>query len=286
METNATYKFKKNESFYIRDGWFEKALNEIAEQKVPNVFSKNLGSKLLGIGSNMAKGLKYWLQAANIIEPSVNKTELTDFGECIRDYDRYFETDFTWYLVHLFLCSNKYECPVFYAIFNSNVKKAKKSDLVNLILSEVSDGSSEVKQSYAEDDLSIFLKSYLRDDEIYNPEDNYVCPLSGLKLLKKNGDFFEKQRPVLSKLSYLVVYYSLSIIYKFKSFNIEDSFTAINGPMFLFNLDKNGYLQYLEEIQRSGLVTINKTAGLNAVYFEKKLSLRDVFEMNFGGLEK
>lgn len=56
--------------------------------------------------------------------------------------------------------------------------------------------------------------------------------------------------------------------------------------MFLFNLDKNGYLQYLEEMQRSGLVTINKTAGLNAVYFEKKLSLRDIFEMNFGGLEK
>lgn len=234
----------------------------------------------------MSKGLKYWLQAANIIDLSLNKTELTGFGKCIRDYDRYFETDFTWFLVHLFLSSNKFECPVFYTFFNSNIKKTRKSDLINLIISEISDGSFEVKQSYVEDDVNIFLKSYLRDDESFNPEDNYVCPLSALKLLKKSGDFIEKQRPILSKLSYLTVYHSLSIIYKFKSFNIEDSFTELNGPVYLFNLDKNGYLQYLEEMQRSGLITINKTAGLNVVYFEKKLSLRDIFEMKFGGLEK
>lgn len=48
METNVTYKFKKNESFYIRDGWFEKALNEIAEQKVPNVFFKKSWIKTFG----------------------------------------------------------------------------------------------------------------------------------------------------------------------------------------------------------------------------------------------
>ena len=286
MKNGATYKFKKNESFYIRDGWFEKALNEIADKNVPNVFSKNLGSKILGIGSNMAKGLKYWLQVANIIEPLINKTELTEFGKCIRDHDRYFESDFTWYLVHMFLCSNKYECPVFYAVFNSGIKKIKKAELANLVMSDISDDSFEVKPSYVEDDLSIFLKSYLRDDEVYNPEDNYVCPLSSLKLLKKNGEFIEKQRPILTKLSYLIVYYSLSVVYKFNSFNIEDSFGVINGPIHLFNLDKNCYLQYLDEMQRNGLITINKTAGLNAVYFEKKLTLRNIFEANFGRLGK
>ena len=52
---NNSLKFKKNESFYIRDGWIEKALNAINENPEINIFSKNNGMKVLGIGSNMVK---------------------------------------------------------------------------------------------------------------------------------------------------------------------------------------------------------------------------------------
>lgn len=51
-------KFKKNESFYIRDGWFDKALNTIAENQENNIFAKNNGIRMLGIGANMVKGLR------------------------------------------------------------------------------------------------------------------------------------------------------------------------------------------------------------------------------------
>ena len=116
MNQKTNYKFKKNESFYIRDGWFEKAVCTIADtcDKIPNVFSKNLGPQLLGIGANMAKGLKYWLQAANIIEMSSTKSELTNFGKLIYNYDPYFETEFTWFLIHYYLCTDKENCPIFY----------------------------------------------------------------------------------------------------------------------------------------------------------------------------
>ena len=73
------------------------------------------------------------------------------------------------------------------------------------------------------------------------------------------------------------------MLYEFKPFKIEDSMNDINSPYLLFNLDKNMYLQYLEDMKKNGLITINKTAGLNTVYFEKKLTLEDVFEMYFGG---
>ena len=61
-------KLKRNESFYIREGWFEKAINCIADNEGVNIFYKNDGISYLGIGSNMVKSLKYWLKAANIIE--------------------------------------------------------------------------------------------------------------------------------------------------------------------------------------------------------------------------
>jgi hypothetical protein len=45
------------------------------------------------------------------------------------------------------------------------------------------------------------------------------------------------------------------------------------------------YLQYLDEMRKNGLVTINRAAGLNTVYFEKQLSLNHIFEEQYGGSE-
>lgn len=283
MEAKANYKFKKNESFYIRDGWFEKALCTIKENKVPNVFSKNLGSQLLGIGANMAKSLKFWLQAANIIEPSSSKAELTLFGELIAKYDPYFEDTFTWFLIHYFLCIDKERNPIFYSFFNSEIKSIRRNELLNYLVNDFSDSAIPVRGDYVDDDIGVFLKTYLGDGAINNPEDNYICPLSSLKLIKKKDDLIKKQKPVYSKLSFFAVYYALGRVFNNKSFNIEDSFDIEGSPFKIFNLDKNNYLQYLEEMQRNSLITINKTAGLNTVYFEQKASLGNAFKMYFDG---
>lgn len=283
MLNNQTLKFKKNESFYIRDGWFEKAINTIDADKEINVFAKNNGTSMLGIGSNMVKGLRYWLQASKLISSTATKTSLIEFGNLVLQWDRYFETDFTWFLVHYFLCTNYIECPVFYGVFSSDLKSFKKQDLITYLHNLYLSDGFDVKNEYIDDDLGVFLKSYLNEEVIQNPEDNYVCPLSNLKLLKKRADKIEKTRPVFSTLSYLIVYYALAELYKFKPFNIEDSFDEPTSPYKIFNLDKNMYLQYLEEMKKNKLIEINKTAGLNVVYFKKKKKLEEVFEDYFGG---
>ena len=145
MDKKNSYKFKKNESFYIRDGWFEKALNTIADDN-EYVFSKNNGPRYLGIGANMAKSLKYWFQASNLAVSISSKTILTETGESIFKYDRYFESDFTWYLIHYNLCSNRFECPIFYSFFNSNIKKINKNDLVAFLVETITDDEQEIKK--------------------------------------------------------------------------------------------------------------------------------------------
>lgn len=277
-------KFKKNESFYIRDGWFEKAINTIEENANINIFAKNNGILMLGIGSNMVKGLRYWLQASNLITLESAKTALTNFGKCIFKYDRYFEDNFTWFLIHYFLCINYEECPIFYGIFNNDIHSFKKNEAVNFLKQKFSADGYDTKEEYIDLDTSIFLKSYINDEIISNPEDNYVCPLSSLKFLKKNKDKIEKTKPLYHKLSYLIVYYALLQLYpKIDSFKIEDSFTMEKSPYLLFNLDKNMYLQYLEQMRNNDLITINRTAGLNTVYFEKRMSLEQIFNEYFGG---
>lgn len=280
---NNPLKFKKSESFYIRDGWIEKAINSINDNPEINIFSKNNGMKILGIGSNMVKGLKYWLQAANLIESKGKDIVLSQFGQLLIKYDKYLENNFTWFLIHYFLSTNMEECPIFYGIFNNDIKSFTKNEAIEMFISQFTNYGYVFKKEYVEDDLNVFIKTYVSDNISDNPEDNYVCPLSNLKLIIKKKDKFTKTRPIYANLSYLIVYFSLLMLYREGSFIIEESIEEYNSPYRIFNLDKNMYLQYLEEMKKNGLITINKTAGLNTIYFEKRISLENIMEEYYGG---
>jgi len=282
MKHQKQYRFKRNETFYIRDGWFGKAINAINENK-RNIFRKNDGVEFLGIGANMVKSLKYWLQAADIIDKKINSNRLTDFGKLLNYYDSYLDKSFSWFLIHYFLVTNEFDCEIFWYIFNSNIKDFKKETMRDTLIKYYLDIDNNLKEKYIENDFNVFLKSYVIDKNGGNPEDNYICPLSYLKLLEKRGDIYHKRSPLYNELSYLIVFYALQECFNNKSFNIEDSLNTTNSPFRIFNLEKNTYLQYLDDIKRHGLITVNKTAGLNIVYFEKKLELKDIFRAYFGG---
>ena len=274
-------RFKKSESFSIREGWFQKAINAI-KQKGISVFSKNNGIAVLGIGSNMVKGLKYWLQASHILDKKGEKlTE--DFGELLFANDRYLDSPFSWFLIHFNLVKNKQDCPIFNLVFNSGMKKFTRSDLLVYLKDAIKAEEPTANEKYIEEDLSVFLRSYINEDPLSNPEDNYACPLSELGLMKKDSKEYRLTRPTYRSLSYLIVFYALESLFTNDSFDIEEAIKGKDSPMRLFNLDKAAFLQYLEEMRHEGLITINKTAGLNTVYFERRLTLPEVFKQYFGG---
>ena len=276
----ASIKLRKHESFYIREGWFEKAINTIHESNT-NIFYKNDGIRYLGIGANMVKSLKYWLKAAGIIDGKEN--ELTQFAQLLLKYDQYLDEPFSWYLIHYNLIANQEECPVFYEIVNSDMNTFSKTDLDEYLFEKFALTDPKINRNSIDSDVTVFLKSYFNDEPATNPEENYVCPLSRLRLIKKDKNGYMKTRPAYTSLSYLIVYYVLSQIYNYDPFDIEDSMHVINSPYRIFNLDKFMYLQFLDEASRNGLINIDRTAGLNTVYFEKKLTLEEVFAEVFGG---
>ena len=273
-------KLKRSESFYIREGWIEKAINTIKEAD-HNIFTKNEGVRYLGIGSNMVKGLKYWLKASNIIADS-KFNELTDFGNTLFMYDRYMDSKFSWFFVHYFLSTNKEDCPIFYYVFSQQpVKSFAKNDLTDLIIEQYTEEAGNINRKNLEADINTFVKSYITEEVITNPENNYACPLSSLNLIKKTRNKYSLCAPAYNSLHYLVVYYALTQLYE-ESFVIEESMELEKSPVKVFNLDKYVYLQYLDEMRQAGLVTINKTAGLNTVYIDEHLTLNQIFERYFG----
>jgi len=272
--------FKKNESFYIREGWISKAINAIYDNPKTNIFSKNSGVMYLGMGSNMVKGLKYWLSAANIISGKENK--LSSFGNLLQKYDQYLEQSFSWFLIHYNLVKNYKECPIFNIVFTDDQKSFDKDSMEEYISNflKEKENCSTISAKYIEADFNIFIHSYYSEDRQTNPEDNYICPLADLRLLKKERDKYTKTSPSFTLLSPLIVFYSLENLYPNQdSFLIEDAMSMKESPCKLFCLEKMKFLQYLDSLQSLGLIRINKTAGLNAVYFNKRLKLNDVFEL-------
>ena len=82
-------KLKGHETFTIREGWLDKGLKAVSDNG--KVFSENYGADALGVGSNMAKAIRYWLKAGKFIEESPkNGAKLTDIAKIWQQHGIYF----------------------------------------------------------------------------------------------------------------------------------------------------------------------------------------------------
>lgn len=66
MAEKVNYKLKGHEKFPLREGWLNKGLMAVSIN--PKVFSGNEGHDHLGVGTNMVKSIRHWMQSCNLIE--------------------------------------------------------------------------------------------------------------------------------------------------------------------------------------------------------------------------
>lgn len=282
MSDKISLKLKRHETFSIREGWLEKAINLLDDN--PNCFAKDNGQQILGIGTNMVKSLRYWVEACGLIKFSQGKGYFyEDLGVFLKNKDPYLNNKTSWWLIHLYLVSNFEYAPVFNTFFNINLNKFDKEQLFNQLKDTLEENYNIGADSSLESDCSILLKSYFSDD-VSNPEDNMTCPLSKLGLISTfDKKIYFKSQPKYNDLDYKVVYYAMinslkkSDLHNGTSFNLEDMYTWKNNPIQLFNLSKSSLFQYLDEMKKNGLISLVKTAGLNTVTITKDLTLVELF---------
>lgn len=276
-------RLKRHGSFYVREGWMEKAISIIHEKNGEGpVFRKEVGVANLGIGAMMVTSLKYWMVASEIIDEKTS--ELTEFGNLLFKYDPYLEYDFSWWMIHQHLVCNFKDSPIFNITFN-NFRKGnfRKEELVDFISGYIKENDYEFgNEKYINDDVSILINTYLKG-KIDNPEDNKISPFAKLELLKHSDDNkYEFSMPRRDKLSFLVVFDCLiKSMDGRESINIDDLAECIDNPMKIFNLDKNTFYLYLNDMKVADLITINKTAGLNMIYINEEYSIEGIDEIVF-----
>lgn len=275
-------KLQRAETFYIREGWIEKVFMAYTEN-AEGAFSSKKGSGVLGIGSNMVKSLRYWVEACCLIDSFNDPFHLSQEGNLLIENDPYMETLFSWELIHYWLVKNKKDAPVFYAFFNHNnwnsISRRQSADDFESYFTE--DGYVDINTSSLQKDIATLISSYYNDDdENKTPEENISCPLARLGLLaKKDSDIYEKQHIKYSNIDYRLLYICLRRWCRDnKSFNIDDAMTEEESPVVCFNMRRDVFLMLLTDMKKNGLITLNRTAGLNVAYLDSEKTDDELFK--------
>ena len=273
------------ETFSIREGWIPKAL-KIIKNYNGNPFLGEDAVVIFGMGSNMIKSIRYYLKLANTITEQNGKVNLNkEYGiDYWIDNDPYFEDEFSYYLFHYLIVTSKIKETVFSYLFNNiNSKTFTKEDIKNDIINYAYADGKELNENTLEKDIDALVSTYYKEDKKSDVENSYVSPLVGLRLLKKldNGSY-EKINGNISKVPIILVFYLIcECIGDNDAISLNELINTANSPSKVFNLNDEYLYSFIDRLKRDRYIRFESTAGLNMIYLNKKLSLKDVIEDHF-----
>ena len=279
-------KFRAHDTFFIRKGWLSKGMERIVEK--PDLFVDKAENPMdiLGIGSNMVKALRYWMQTVGLTqEPKSGRRiqSLTPLGQRIYDNDCYIEELGTLYLLQYKLASQKEEATAWYYFFNEfSMSEFTKEEFVqqlqNYIMMDEDGGSVAIRS--LNDDFSCIINTYLprykSNPGKVSPENNIDCPFGELGLVdiaNKKQKTYKKSIPSAKSFNPWVV---LAVIMDQAEDRDEIALNELlTKPCNIgkvFNLDAITMLDILHDIESIGMLKIIRTAGLDVVHLNSKMT--------------
>lgn len=291
-------KFRAHDTFFIRKGWLNKGLRNVNADAGVFMGSKGNPMDVLGIGANMVKALRYWLQAVKLTsEPAAGRKEqsFTEFGKVIFDNDPYIEEMGTLWLLHYQLASNKDDATAWYYFFNEfKATEFTKEDFVKQLSNYIRINGEEVSERSLEDDYTCIINTYVSrmksNPEKVQPESNIDCPFGELGLIdiaNKKDKLYKKSTPKKDLIHPLVV---LSVILDQANGKEEIKISSIqNDPCNagkIFNLDIITLTALLYKIELMGYIKVIRTAGLDVIRITKDISFIECIEDYYKAINK
>ena len=285
-------RFRAHETFFIRKGWLSKGMKNVAAKPDLFVDHEENPMDILGIGSNMVKALRYWLQAVGITsEPKSGKRlqSFTPLGESIFNNDRYIEEIGTLYLLHYRLASNKEEASAWYYFFNKfSMQEFSKEDFVTLLHNYVlmeGDGEDVALRSLNDDFACIintYLPRYKANPTRVSPESNIDCPFGELGLVDFSSKSDKTYRKTIPSINTINPWITLAIISdrcgEKDEIGLNELLVGECNIGKIFNLDTLSLLEILHNVEKTGTIKIVRTAGLDVIKVIQHLSFQECVE--------
>ena len=293
-------KFRAHDTFFIRKGWLSKGIRSVALK--PDIFVDRNENPMdvLGIGANMVKALRYWLQAVGLTtEPSKGKRtqSLTALGQLIYSNDKYLEELGSLYLLQYKLASNKDDATAWYFFFNDfTMSEFSREEFVEALQKYIrmESGNNDYAIRSLNDDFACIINTYLprykTNANRVSAENNIDCPFGELSLidvLNQRKKTYKKCIPASETLDPWIL---LAVIVDNaggkKEIPLNELLTAPCNIGRVFNLDSITMLDGLYRIEKLGLIKINRTAGLDVIVLQSEFSFIECVENYYASINK
>ena len=292
-------KFRAHETFFIRKGWLSKGMKYVLNNGDVFISKDENPMDVLGIGANMVKSLRYWLQAVGLTEePRFGKRtqSLTVFGESVFSNDRYVEELGTLYLLQYKLASNYEDATSWYFFFNEfSMSEFTKDDFVAFVQNQLKmqNDDDAVALRSLNDDFSCIINTYLprykTNSGKIDPENNIDCPFGELGLIDNANKAKKTYKKVIPLSITIDPWVALAIISDRangrKEIGLNELLTGSCNIGRVFNLDAAAMLDILYRIERLHEIKIIRTAGLDVIHLQNERTFQSCVDEFYKNLK-
>ncbi len=282
--------FGRHETFHLRFSWLSKGF--AAFQRNNEVFDDaDSATVTLGVGKNMVASIRYWMRAAQVIEP-INDHP-TELGEYLFDgevgQDPFLEDPGTLWVLHWLLASNT-ELATSIAWFFSKYHKTNfdQNELraaLSTYLQEDVKANRRPASSTLKNDISVIARLYAKTSGALLAEDALDSPLSELGLIVENGkssytSLFSDQTDLPSEVVGFAIL-QLMLERESKILPVEELIHSAENyvsPGSVFRLNESSFMLKLEELARNypDNFVLRETAGLRQLFIDDSLDPMDL----------
>lgn len=271
-------RFRAHETFFIRKGWISKGMRCVEQDPEVFISREKKPMDILGIGSNMVKSLRFWLPVIGVTEEKQKgkrTQEFTELGRLVYDNDRYAEEFGTLLLLHYNLVCSEEEATAWYFFFNEfNMSEFTKEEFVSQLQAYVlRSGEEPAAIRSLNDDFNCIIGTYVPRYKTspgrISPENNIDCPFGELGLVdivNRSKKVYRKAMPRVSNIDPWVL---LAVIMDNaggrKEIGLNELLTAHKNIGRVFNLDVIGMIDALHIAEKTGVIKIIRTAGLDII---------------------
>jgi hypothetical protein len=188
------FRFSGHESFPLRYAWLPKAVRAISND--PRAFADEEDAMVeLGLGKNMVRALRFWVQAAGVAESDANGLKVTEFGHAIlidSRGDPFLEDIRTLWLLHWKLSTQVREALFAwdYLINRWQEPEIWRSRVIGAFQLEVEAMGRKLSRVTLEQHFDVFMHTYVasRARKAEAQEDSLDCPLVQIRLIEQVGE--------------------------------------------------------------------------------------------------
>ena len=293
-------KFRAHDTFFIRKGWLNKGMKYVNLKSDVFVDKNENPMDVLGIGSNMVKALRYWLQAVGLTEePKTGKKvqTFTDLGRKVFEHDKYMEEIGTLQLLHYKLVTNLEEATSWFYFFNIfSMSEFTKEDFVTSLQNYVlmNDNGNSVALRSLNDDFSCIINTYLprykSNPNKVSPENNIDCPfgeLGFIDVLHKDKKIYKKTIPSVNDFNpWIILAVIIDQAGEKKEITLNELLTSECNIGKVFNLDSITMLDVLHKVEKIGAIKIIRTAGLDIIRIETRYTFNECIDYYYQNINE